>query len=68
MFIERIKLPFRRLQWKLTLSYAAVTVGSLLIVVLILGYLMFSRAFIPLDLYDSLVTPQGLDSACQRRQ
>ena len=58
MLIERIKLPFRRLQWKLTLSYAAVTIGSLLIVVLILGYLMFSRAFIPLDLYDSLATPK----------
>ena len=34
MLIERIKSIFRRLQWKLTLSYAAVTVGSLLIVVL----------------------------------
>jgi NarL family two-component system sensor histidine kinase LiaS len=58
MFIEKIKLTFRRLQWKLTLSYAAVTVGSLLIVVLILGYLIFSRVFIPLDVYDRVVTPQ----------
>jgi len=52
MFIERIKITFRRLQWKLTLSYAAVTVGSLLIIVLILGYLLFSRVFIPVDIYD----------------
>jgi signal transduction histidine kinase len=58
MFIERIKLPFRRLQWKLTLSYAAVTVGSLLIVVFILGYLLFSRVFIPLDVYDSEISPK----------
>lgn len=58
MFIERIKKTFRRLQWKLTLSYALVTVGSLLIVVLILGYLLFSRIFIPLDIYDRLITPR----------
>jgi NarL family two-component system sensor histidine kinase LiaS len=58
MFIERIKTTFRRLQWKLTLSYTAVTVGSLLIVVLILGYLIFSRIFLPLDIYDRVVTPQ----------
>ena len=49
---------FRRLQWKLTLSYAAVTVGSLLIVVLLLGYFLFSRAFIPLELYSSYLGPK----------
>jgi NarL family two-component system sensor histidine kinase LiaS len=58
MLIERIKSIFRRLQWKLTLSYAAVTVGSLLIVVLILGYLMFSRIYIPLDIYESEISPE----------
>jgi NarL family two-component system sensor histidine kinase LiaS len=58
MFIERIKLTFRRLQWKLTLSYALVTVGSLLIVVLILGYLMFSRAFIPIEIANRVLTPE----------
>jgi NarL family two-component system sensor histidine kinase LiaS len=58
MFIERIKITFRRLQWKLTLSYTAVTVGTLLIVLLILGYLLFSRIFIPLDIYDSVATPE----------
>ena len=58
MFIERIKITFRRLQWKLTLSYAAVTVGSLLIIVLILGYLLFSRVFIPVDIYDKEISPK----------
>ena len=50
--------PFRRLQWKLTLSYAAVTVVSLLIVVLLLGYFLFSRAFIPLEIYDWVLAPR----------
>ncbi len=58
MFIKKIKSIFRRLQWKLTLSYTAVTVGSLLIVILIVGYLLFSTPFIPLDLYDRLLTPR----------
>ena len=58
MFIERIKLAFRRLQWKLTLSYTAVTVGSLLIIVIILGGLLFARVFIPLDIYDSEISPK----------
>jgi NarL family two-component system sensor histidine kinase LiaS len=58
MDIERIKLSFRRLQWKLTLSYTAVTVGSLLIIVLILGGLLFARVFIPLDIYDSVLSPK----------
>ena len=59
MSVERLKLTFRRLQWKLTLSYAAVTVGSLLIAVLILGYMMFSRGFIPLDIYHRVLTPEN---------
>jgi len=58
MFIERIKLTFRRLQWKLTLSYTAVTVGSLFIIVLVLGYLLFSMAFIPIDIYNRVLTPE----------
>jgi NarL family two-component system sensor histidine kinase LiaS len=44
--------------WKLTLSYTAVTVGSLLIVVLILGYLLFSSIFIPLDFIDRELSPR----------
>ena len=58
MMIKRIKLIFRRLMWKLTLSYTAVTVGSLLIVVLILGYLLFSSIFIPLDFIDRELSPR----------
>jgi hypothetical protein len=58
MIVNPVVPPFRRLQWRLTLSYAAVTVGSLLIVVLILGYLLFSRAFIPLELYDAYLAPR----------
>jgi signal transduction histidine kinase len=58
MVIEKIKLTFRRLQWKLTLSYSAVTVGSLFVVVLILGYLFFSKAFIPINIYNRVLTPE----------
>ncbi len=58
MFIERIKKPFRRLQWKLTLSYSAVTVGSLLVVVLFIGYLAFSRAFISIEILNRVLPPE----------
>ena len=58
MSIQRIKTSFRRLQWKLTLSYTAVTVGSLFVVVLILGYLFFSIAFIPIEIYNRVLTPE----------
>jgi NarL family two-component system sensor histidine kinase LiaS len=57
MVFKRIFNPFRRLQWRLTFSYSAVTVGSLIIVVLVLGYLVFSRVFIPLEIYDSELSP-----------
>jgi len=58
MIIDRIKSSFRRLQWKLTLSYSAVTVSSLFVVVLILGYL-FSKAFVPIDIYNRVLTPEA---------
>jgi NarL family two-component system sensor histidine kinase LiaS len=58
MFVKKIKSLFRRLQWKLTLSYTAVTVGSLLIVVLILGGMLFTRLFIPLDIYPVVLSPR----------
>ena len=58
MSIEKIKSSFRRLQWKLTLSYTAVTVGSLFVVVLMLGYLLFSKSFIPIEIYKRVVTPE----------
>lgn len=59
LFIERVKRTFRLLQWKLTLSYTAVTVGSLLVVVLILGYLLFSRVLIPLDILNIVLSPKA---------
>ena len=58
MFIKKIIPSFRRLQWKLTLSYSIVTVGSLFVVVLVLGYLLFSRAFIPIEIYNRVLTPE----------
>jgi signal transduction histidine kinase len=58
MFLDQVGRSFRRLQWKLTLSYTAVTMGSLFVVVLILGYLLFSRAFIPIKVYNRLLTPE----------
>jgi signal transduction histidine kinase len=58
MFIEKVKLAIHRLQWRLTLSYSAVTVGSLLVVVLVLGYLLFSKAFIPVEFYNRVLTPE----------
>lgn len=58
MLLERIKTSLRRLQWRLTLSYTAVTVGSLFVVVLILGNLLFSRAFIPIEIYNRVLTPE----------
>jgi len=58
MFIKKIIPSFRRLQWKLTLSYSAVTVGSLLVVVIILGYLLVSRAFIPIEILNRVLPPE----------
>ncbi|HEY5730332.1 MAG TPA: histidine kinase [Anaerolineales bacterium] len=58
MPIEKIISSFRRLQWKLTMSYSAVTVGSLFVVVLILGYLLFSSVFIPIEIYNRVLTPE----------
>ena len=59
VFIERVKQSFRRLQWKLTLSYTAVTVGTLLVVVFILGFLLFSSVLVPLDILNSVLSPKG---------
>lgn len=58
MSLKRINATFRRLQWKLTFSYTGVTLGSLLIAVFVLGYLLFARVFIPLDIYRVLLTPK----------
>jgi signal transduction histidine kinase len=59
VFIERVKQSFRRLQWKLTLSYTAVTVGSLFIIVVILGYWLFSSVLVPIDILNSVLSPKA---------
>jgi len=56
--INRLVKPIRQLRWKLTLSYSVVTVGSLFVIVMILGYLLFSRVLVPLDILNSVLTPE----------
>ena len=46
------------MQWKLTLSYTAVTVSSLFIVVLVMGYIVISKAFIPIEIYERVLSPE----------
>ena len=58
-FFNKIQNSFRRLQWKLTLSYTAVTVGSLLIIVLAIGILLFSKVLVPIDILNSVLTPKA---------
>jgi NarL family two-component system sensor histidine kinase LiaS len=45
--LQGLKIAVRKLRWKLTLSYTAVTVGSLLVVVLAFGLLLFSIILVP---------------------
>ena len=52
--MNNLKNIIRQLRWKLTLSYTAVTVGALLVVVLILGALAFSRILVP----NNILTPK----------
>jgi signal transduction histidine kinase len=59
ILIESIKRSLRRLQWKLTLSYTAVTVGALSVVVLISGYLLFSRVLVPLHILNTILSPKA---------
>jgi len=42
---------FRQLRWKLTLSYTLVTVGALLVITLILGGIVFTQVFIPVQYF-----------------
>jgi NarL family two-component system sensor histidine kinase LiaS len=46
-----VTAPFRRLRWQLILSYTIVTIGALLVAVLILAGLTYSRLFMRNDLY-----------------
>lgn len=45
--IGRLRNSLRQLRWKLTLSYTAVAVGTLLIMLLVLAVLVFSRILVP---------------------
>jgi len=45
--LHGLKIAVRKLRWKLTLSYTAVTVGSLLVVVLAFGLLLLSIILVP---------------------
>jgi NarL family two-component system sensor histidine kinase LiaS len=47
--LHDLKTVVRKLRWKLTLSYTAVTVGSLLVVVLAFGLLLLSIILVPRD-------------------
>jgi signal transduction histidine kinase len=52
--LHRLKIAVRKLRWKLTLSYTAVTVGSLLVAGLALGLLLLSIVLVP----RGLLTPE----------
>jgi NarL family two-component system sensor histidine kinase LiaS len=61
--LEKIKKYMRRLQWKLTFSYATVTLGTLVLTVLILGVLLFTtilapHELIPPDLWVNIIREQ----------
>jgi signal transduction histidine kinase len=56
--LDNLRSTFRRLCWKLTLSYTAVTVGALLVIVLVLGYLLFSKVLIPLNILNGVLSPK----------
>ena len=47
VLLKRITQPFKRLRWKLTLSYATVTAGALIITALILAIIFFSFILAP---------------------
>jgi NarL family two-component system sensor histidine kinase LiaS len=49
-FLKYVRLSFRRLQWKLTLSYTGITLGVLLISLVILAALTLPAIFIPYDM------------------
>jgi two-component system, NarL family, sensor histidine kinase LiaS len=57
--LDNLRGTFRQLRWKLTLSYTAVTVGALLVVVLALGFFLFSWILVP----HNVLTPEILTRA-----
>jgi NarL family two-component system sensor histidine kinase LiaS len=59
---DKIMNIFRQLRWKMTLSYTLVTVGTFLVVMLILGGIVYSQIFIP----ENILTPEGLVEISQK--
>lgn len=59
MNLEDLFKPIKKLQWKLTLSYTSVTVGSLVVVVIILAYLLFSTVLVPNHILDTALSPKA---------
>jgi NarL family two-component system sensor histidine kinase LiaS len=57
--LNKAGTTLRQLRWRLTLSYSAVTVGALLVIVLILGLLLFSRVLVPIDILNSVLTSEA---------
>lgn len=60
--MDSLRNATRKLRWRLTISYTAVTVGTLLVVGLILGVIFFSRILIP----DLWLTPEMWMEAANR--
>jgi len=59
MNFQKLFNPLKRLQWKLTLSYTSVTIGSLIVVVLVLAYLLFSYVLVPYKILDTALSPEA---------
>jgi len=59
--LEKLVLAFRPLQWRLTFSYTAVTLGALLVSLLIIVVLALSVIFIPYDLAPNEVWVQAVN-------
>lgn len=66
MDFQELFKPLKKLQWKLTLSYTSVTVGSLVVVVLILSYLLFSFVLVPTQILDTSLSPQAWINVASR--
>ena len=50
-FLDYVRQPFRRIRWKLTLSYTLVALGTLMVPVLVLVSLLLSSVFLSRDLF-----------------
>jgi len=60
--LNKISMTLRQLRWRLTLSYTAVTVGSLLVVGLIIGAVFFPKILVP----DTFLSPEMMIEVANR--